>query len=305
MKILIPVASFQQLTGSEMYVYELAREQVFRGHQVTVAANRVGGVMAPHAKAAGIRVYPISQCPNEKFDLIHSQEPEPTKWALSRWPRTPILCTIHSQFPCERPVIDPRIWHYVCIRPEVQDKIVREGIARERTSVIYNPIDFARFYPQPESYHPEPTADWCPYPKRVLFVGTIDPLRKRTILDLISRAVVGQIRLTLVGKKADNNYDGYIDRRLPDGVTWHDQTWEIERFIHDCDETAGVFLGRSTIEGWACGKPGWIYDLDMHGRIRSRELFRPPLDMHRFDSRRVAVQLLDLYCACLAGELVH
>ena len=292
MKILFPINSFHHLTGSEMYVYELGRELVRLGHRVTVAAGRVEGDMAAPAKAAGILTHRFANVPLEKFDIIHASETRPTQWALSRWLRTPVLCTVHSQYPCERPVLDARVRHYVCVRPQVQDKIVSEDrVPVAKTSVIYNPVDFSRF--RPVHGNGERTDGWS----RLLFCGTIDQLRRQTILDLIRRTASERRLLTLVGRKADN-YDGYIER-LPDTVKWHDQTWNVERFIHECDETAGIFLGRTTIEGWACGKPGWIYDLDLAGRIRSRTLHPPPADMGRFDSRLVVKQLIGLYTECL------
>ena len=50
-------------------------------------------------------------------------------------------------------------------------------------------------------------------------------------------------------------------------------TPEIEKFVKECDETAGILLGRTTIEGWMCGKPSWIYKVDSGGFILSKERF--------------------------------
>ena len=286
MKILIPVISFHYLTGAELYVYELARELMRRGHRVTVAAMQVDGEMAAPAKAAGIRAFRFEDVPRETFDLIHANEAIPTQWALEQWPGTPILCSVHSQYPCEAPVADGRIRHYICVRPEVQEKITRvDGVPAEKTSVIYNPIDFTRFH----SGVPEPL-----HSRRVLFCGTIDPLRKKSIQDLIQRSVGEGFTLRMVGRKADE-YDGYIEG-LPPNVCWYDKTWDIENHVRWCDETAGILLGRTTIEGWACGKPGWIYAIDLAGNIKSRMLHEPP-DMERFDNRHVVDQIEKVYVA--------
>src|ERR1017187_6148923 len=126
MRILLPVISYSYLTGSELYVYELARELIRRGHDVTVAATRVGGALEGPSKAAGIRSYQFGDvrvCGGQ-FDMVHASEPGPTQWALSTHPDDPIICSIHSQYECEQPVIDGRIRHYLCIRPEVQKKVV-------------------------------------------------------------------------------------------------------------------------------------------------------------------------------------
>jgi Glycosyltransferase Family 4 len=245
--------------------------------------------MAEPAGAAGIRTYRIPQTPPGQFDIIHANELYPTHWALSRFPGTPLICTVHSQYPCEQPLVHPRVLHYICVRPEVQEKITRiDGVPVEKTSVIYNPIDFGRFR---DGGRGTGAGD---REKRVLFCGTIDALRKRSILDLIERATTEGFELRLVGIKACT-YDGYIDHGLPPSVSWYDQTWHVEEHVRWCDETAGILLGRTTIEGWACGKPGWIYDIDLGGRIKSRALHQPPAEMERFEARHVTDQIEALY----------
>ena len=289
MKILLPVISYHYLTGAELYVYELARELIRRGHDVTVAATRVGGALEGPSKAAGIRAYQFgdTKIARENYGIIHSSEPTPTRWALTAHPYDPIICSVHSQYPCEQPIVDLRILHYVCIRPEVQQKIINaDRVPIAKTSVIYNPIDFTRFRPNPAQSRNGSK-------KRVLFCGTMDVLRRQAIHELIRRAGSGQFELWLLGLKADN-YDGYLER-LPAGVRWFNQDWNTEQYIHQCDETAGILLGRTTIEGWACGKPGWIYDIDLQGNIRSRELHQPPEDISRFDSVNVVNQIEELY----------
>jgi hypothetical protein len=153
--------------------------------------------------------------------------------------------------------------------------------------VIYNPVDMTRFRTMPEAPREK---------KRILFCGTVDLLRKATIFDLFRRTGNEGFTLRLVGLKADcySAAGSYIDR-LPPVVEWFDQTWDIERHIHECDQTAGILLGRTTIESWACGKPSWIYAIDLAGNILSRELHQPPADMSKFDSVRVVDQFEALY----------
>ena len=293
MRVLLSAISFEFLTGAEMYVYELGRELVRRGHEVTVIATRIKGAMEAPARAAGLRCDTFGDLNRQGvrslgvFDIIHVSEPSPTRWILEKFPTHPIICTIHSQYPCEEPIIDPRIRHYICIRPEVQQKVINQNhIPAEKTSLIYNPIDFARF--RGAAGHPRNGKS-----KRVLFCGTMDALRRQTIFDLMRRAPSEGFELWLLGLKADG-YNGYLEC-LPPGVAWFDQTWTTERYINQCDETAGVLLGRTTIEGWACGKPGWIYDIDLQGNIRSRALHQTPADMNKFDSVNVVNQIEELY----------
>ena len=58
-------------------------------------------------------------------------------------------------------------------------------------------------------------------------------------------------------------------------------------------------LGRTTIEGWACGLPGIIYDVDQQGNILSITKHNPPEDMSKFDSKLVAKQIEKIYYALL------
>jgi GT2 family glycosyltransferase len=274
-----------------MYVYELGRELVRRGHQVTVAAHRVEGALEPHYRAAGIAAYRFDAFPmGQTFDIVHANEGHPTRWALNRFPDTPILVTVHSRFDCEQPERSYRVFHYVCVRPEVQEKITRvDWIQREKTSVVYNPVDLSRFSPCAKTEHSRNP--------RVLFCGTVDQLRKAAILNLITRSRIEKFDLRVVGMKPES-YDGYLEV-LPTNVQWFDQTWNVEEHVSWCDETAGVLLGRTTIEGWAAKKPGWIYDVDASGDIKSYEIYQPPSDMDRFDAHHVTDQIEALYQGAL------
>ena len=55
-------------------------------------------------------------------------------------------------------------------------------------------------------------------------------------------------------------------------------TWNVEKYVKNCKETAGIMLGRTTIEGWMCGKGGWIYEVDSNGNIVKKEFHNPPAD---------------------------
>jgi hypothetical protein len=54
-------------------------------------------------------------------------------------------------------------------------------------------------------------------------------------------------------------------------------------------------LGRTTIEGWLCGKSGWIYDIDSYGNIKSKELHNVPNDIDKFKSENVSKEIIELY----------
>lgn len=284
MKILYLIASFAELTGAELHIYELSKKMIQHGHLVAIASPSINGEIAHRARANGAAVVPMTTALGaQPFDLVHVQEPEPTLFALKIFRTAPIVATIHSQWGCEQPINDPRIRHFICIRDDIREKMIRvDGIPAEKITVVLNGIDFSRFNRNfTQDPHPK---------KRILMVGTLDPLRLTTIRDLIIRSKQEGFHFWLCGKN-------WLPKNSipPDGYLYFQPRWEIERLVQACDETAGIMLGRTTIEGWACGKPGWIYQIDLDGNIQSRELHQPPADMRCFDIRTAADRMIEIY----------
>jgi hypothetical protein len=264
-RILISVINFRHLTGAELYVYELSCCLASRGHDVSVVSQS-GGLISQKARAQGVTVDDFRDMPaGLEFDLLHVQELAPAEWAMARFPDTPAIATVHSQWPCEEPMIDERIHKYICIRPEVRDKIVAlNGVPIEKTAVVYNGVDTARF---------NTAGAVVPERPMVLFAGTVDPIRRASGLHLIERSVEEDFDVLFIGTRHDTQLDG----ALPPNVDWlQGDVWEIDEYVRRCTATAGIVLGRTTIEGWMCGKPGWIYDVDLDGSIKSIDLFPPP-----------------------------
>ena len=286
MKILFGIRQFGRLTGAELYAYELGRELVRQGHDFTIAAPAITpGILAHKAAAAGLGLAAFTQIGDRaRYDIMHLNEPRPTNYFLDRFKTTPAVATIHSQWPCEEPIRSPRISRYICIREEIRQKITRQdGIPIERTAVIPNGVDLERFRPKmgPPGRR-----------TRVLFVGTLDFLRRPTIADLAARARMGEIEFWLCG---ENLHPPQDPKAIFQPSQYFKPRWDIETLFQAVDETAGILMGRTTIEGWACGKPGWIYDVDLQGWIQSRALHQPPADMSQFDIRIVATRILEIY----------
>ncbi len=293
MRILIVCEAFATLTGGELYVYELARELTRRKHEVTIVSE-IGGEITQQAIRRGVRVYSsFNDIPNGlEFDVMHLNQPAPARVALNRFPNVQAVATIHSQFECEAPVVHPNIRKYICVRPEIASFLSkRYGILNrlgghyippDKLVVIYNGIDFSRF----NTMHIPPRRQR----KTIVFPGSIDILRREAARHLIKRSILEKFDLWFIGDKESNHLE-----RLPPNVTYTPAKWNIETYIKQADETAGILLGRTTIEGWACGKPGWIYDLDNRGRIKAVALHEPPADIDKFDIRNVAAKILPLY----------
>jgi hypothetical protein len=149
--------------------------------------------------------------------------------------------------------------------------------------IIYNPIDYTRFKVKPNM--PKRNR------KRVLFCGTIDYIRKATILDLIETTRIEGSELYIVGRKNET----YLDNLNEEHVKWFDATPNPEKFVHECDETAGIQLGRTTIESWLCGKPSIIYSVNKQGEILTKELHQVPSDIDKFRCDNVVKQIIERY----------
>jgi glycosyltransferase involved in cell wall biosynthesis len=315
LKILIGCISFKNLTGSELYVFELAKQLVKQGCDVSVCSN-IGSPLADLAKPLGIKLYSLEEPAGFKlgdgewviespdgnyvselntlykikdvgFDILHLNHAPITEYLMELYPEIPTICSIHSEvIALEEPVISKQIKKYIAIRPEIKDYIVNKfGVDADAVSVIYNPIDADKFKPIAPTRIGEK--------KRILFVGTIDYIRQKTIEDLIKVTRKEKQELWIVGKKHDTYLDN-ISKKEPH-VTYFEDAVDVEKYIYQCDETAGILLGRSTIEGWMCGKKGWIYDVDQKGIIKSKKLFDVPTDLDKFNSAIVAKQIIEEY----------
>ena len=311
LKVMLSCLFFKTFTGSEMYVYELARGLKRLNCDVTVVSD-INGPLSQLAKQQGIKVLPFQQSPGYKlgdgkwgfntpegfkptqpnvmykisdvnFDIIHTQHTPVSNQICQMYPNIDKISTIHSEvIELENPILHESIKKYVCIRPEIQEHITEKfNIDTSNTEVVYNPIDSKRFNTnntKDENY--------------ILFVGTIDYLRENAIRDLVSYSKEVEKELWLVGENKSN----YLDELLTyQHVKHFNATSRVETFVKNCSETAGILLGRTTIEGWMCGKPGWIYNVESSGYIVDKKLYEPPSDIIKFDSLEVSKKIKELY----------
>jgi hypothetical protein len=217
------------------------------------------------------------------FDIIHCQHKPIVDVLNMLYPNVDKICTIHSEvIDLENPVIHPSIKKYIAIRPEIKEHIVNKFEINENlVDVVYNPVDETKFYDKnlnSKNY--------------ILFVGSIDYLREKTIRDLIVTAKSENKELWLVGENKSN----YLNEILLNNHVKHfGPTLDVNKFIHECSETAGILLGRTTIESWMCGKPSWIYNVDNLGNIVEKKLYEVPNDMEKFYSKSVSEKIKEEY----------
>ena len=316
LSVLISCLFFQKFTGSEMYVFELAKNLINLNCSVTILASETNGPLVLMAQKLGIVVKNIKDAPGFKlgdgqwtvmtpngpmvsqpnqfykvdevhFDIIHCQHKPIVNLMNTLYPTTNKISTIHSEvIDLENPVEHDTIKHYIAIRPEIKEKLVNvHGINEENISVIYNPIDENKFYNKnlkDENY--------------ILFVGTIDYLREQTIKDLVIQSQNDGKELWIVGENKSN----YITELTKNShVKYFPATLEVDKYIHKCSETAGILLGRTTIEGWMCGKPGWIYNVDSSGNIVNKNFYEVPQDVEKYYSSNVSKNIKDSYIKIL------
>lgn len=317
LKVLIGCLTFKDYTGSELYVYELAKELIKKNCEVSICSN-IGNPMMSKVKKLGIKLYTIQEPPSFKlgdgkwklktpqgdvdsvkdtlykindinFDVIHLNHKPVVEHLARLYPDTPIVCTIHSEIiGLEEPVLSPQIKKYIAIRPEIKEYITTKfGVDEKLVEIIYNPIDSDRFN---EIVNTKKNIK-----ERVLFVGTIDYLRKNAIQDLVNVTKEENQELWVVGKKNDVYLDDMISGQ--EHVTYFEPIDNIEKYIHQCDTVAGILLGRTTIEGWMCGKKSIIYDVDNMGEVLSKTHYdkKIPSDMNKFHSNRVSEQIIRVY----------
>ena len=315
LNVLIAALSFSQFTGSEMYVLELAKGLIKNNCNVSIWAQ-IGSPMKEIANSLGIKTYDISTPPtfkrgdgkwlvktqtgeipsventlykvsNVEFDIIHSNHKPITENIVRLFPNTPIITTIHSEvIALEDPFISDNVKKYIAIRPEIKTHLIDKfGINESDISIIYNPIDTDRFKVIQNTKKRDK--------KRILFVGTIDYLRAETIFDLVKVTKEQNEELWIVGK----NKGDYLDDLLLHNahVKYFPPTSKPEDFIQQCDETAGILLGRTTIEGWLCNKKGWIYDVNSQGNIQSKKLHDIPEDISKFKRENVVTKIKEIY----------
>jgi glycosyltransferase involved in cell wall biosynthesis len=317
-KVLLSCLFFRTFTGSEVYVYELAKALQKQNCSVTVM-SQIGGPLTEMAKKDGIKCISFEQAPgfklgdgvwefatpqgNQKsqqgimykvaepnFDIIHIQHKPVVERILQFYPEVEKVTTIHSEImskELENPVIHPSIKKYIAIRPEIKNHIIENfEIPEDLIEVIYNPVDNQKFkvrQNKDDGY--------------VLFVGTIDYLRESAIRDLIEYTKNNGKELWLVGA----NHSNYLDEILTNTNVKHfEPTWNLEKFLSNCLETAGIQLGRTTIEGWMSGKKSWIYNVDASGTILQKNLIDPPSDISKYYSENVAKQIRDVYLKVLS-----
>jgi hypothetical protein len=283
MKILLGCLNANGLGGSELYHYELARELDAAGHDVTLFTLRqIDWMNEVRLKLQHIRQLDLTNFDRtEKYDIIVASQPQVNLFMLDTFEDTPIVSIIHSEIRSEDPILDPRISHYIAIRKPISDMLINEyKIPANKVSLIYNPIDTSRFNTRGDVKKLER--------KSGIFVGEVlDPIRFYSVQHLVQQCIERDWDLYIMSEsRYDFNHPNikYLDKR-----------WDTENVVKQMHFTAGILLGRTTLEGWCCGVFGFMYIINENGGIQQIETTPPANIKELCDSKYVATQHINLY----------
>lgn len=282
MKILLGCLNANGLGGSELYHYELARELDAAGHDVTLFTLRqIDWTNEVRLKLQHVRQLDLTNIDTtEQYDIIVASQPQVNMFVIEHFKDTPIISIIHSEVRSEDPVLHERISHYIAIRKPIADMLINEyKIPASKVSLIYNPIDQTRF----NSNNANKLERYSG-----IFVGEVlDPIRFQAIQHLVQHCI-------------ENDWDLYImsesryDFRHPN-IKYIDKRWDTETIVKQMQFTGGILLGRTTLEGWCCDVPGYMYIIDIHGNILNIETESPDYIKELCNSSYVANQHVQLY----------
>ncbi len=305
LKVLICCQFFKNYTGSEVSNYELSKELVRLGCDVTIISSVVGNPLQEKAIKNGVKVCSYNNLPNfrinqkgqfefykneAEFDIIHINHKPIGELILQLYTNTPAIMHVRSEvIPVfEEPIINPVIKRYISIRESITEYIKSYGINDDKIIEIDNPFDYTRFntnYKQQKNDK-----------EIILFVGTLDYLRKNILIDLKDMVEKNNQMLWIIGADNGNYVNELITQPISESnVRYFGVKSNVEDYIKKCDYTAGIFKGRTTIEGFLCGKRGWIYTVDKEGNILNKELQEVPNDIEKYRSDFSAKKVFNLY----------
>jgi hypothetical protein len=297
MKILVACHRVDEIAGSELYHYELCKELATSGHQVTLAtflpidspiASTKQYPLVPSLLEKGVEIVSIDKLTGkEVFDIAVVSQPHVTQAVCSIYQELPKVNVIHSPYRSEEVTQHSSIRHYIAVDVFVY-KHLRDviQIPIKKLSLIFNGVDPSKFNTQGRTPLERLTG---------LYVGGWnDPLRNNMFNHIVQECISNDWDLYVVGStQRSANY--------PANIKFFDGIYNIELFTKAANFTVGLG-GRTLIEGWMCGIPGYVYEVSPAGDILGIALRYPP-KTSRFFSSNIANQHIKLYTSILENNL--
>ncbi len=288
MNILYTFLNFNSFTGSELYYYELAREMVALGHNVTIA-SACGGEIKERVLSHGISCVEFEDIKSFNYDIVHASHQPVVDGLLKHKLKCPLVVTCHSELLHMEQIPDSdKISHFIGIRPNIYN-----SLPESKRSLIYNPIDVSRFNEKDLDAHDNGI---------VFFPGTINYLRVQPLMDLLLN-YCKDYTVVCMGQ------NDYPDSKLKN-VVYMKPSFNCEELIKKSSFVAGIIRGRTYIEAALCGKTYIDYIVDGKGNILDFEVLLPKdtlnmqgveVEKERFNSMVVALEIEELY-RCLILE---
>jgi len=231
MRILIANHHYFDLTGTETFVYTLAKSLKAKGCSVTIYAPYIGGSIVQKTKELGIDIVDdLKLIKPGTFDIAHVSHNliayKIRSWSLD----IPMVFLSHGVLPFleQPPVDDLKISAYLSVSEEVRDNLISKGVAREKILIFRNIIDTARF---------RPGSPINPSPQKALINSRRIDADTRAIIETACARL--QINLVSIGDTGKVTFD-------------------VEKVINEVDIVFS--LGRGILESMSCGRAAVVFD---------------------------------------------
>lgn len=220
--ILLTNHTLDNLAGSELYIYELAREYKKRGFQVTCFTLKPGEISDRLAQFGITTTNDLSSVTG--VDIIHSHHRLEFKIAAAYFPHVPLVHgSLGPVHPYERPTGGKAIiTRYVAVSQLVCRILVEhESVSAKRIDVVPNFVDLDRFTAT-NRIHDKP--------RRVLLLSNY--YREEEIVRKACE-LAGGLELSWIGENST-------------------PVWEVEKYIEQADIV--ITLGRGALQAIAMGR---------------------------------------------------
>jgi hypothetical protein len=235
MRILLTNHHLQNFGGTETYTLTLADALSRRGHQVTVY-SKFAEALAPELARRGVALATnLGTIRQNVFDVSHVHHNICAYEVRYCFPELPVVYVSHGVLPFleSAPIVDLGISRFVAVSEEVEERLLREGVARERLRLCRNVIDDELFRP---SLEPLPGR-----PRRALVLSNrIDPSTEAEIGRACERS--GIQCLVMGARRTPVDY-----RELPALLRCADLVFT---------------LGRGAVETMLCGRIPFVLDIN-------------------------------------------
>ena len=148
MRVLITNLVTWPLSGTVTYVRDLACGLQRRGWTPAVFSDGAGP-LCDELRSAGIAVVSRLDALPWAPDVIHGHHLLPLSAAVARWPGVPVvhICHDHTSIH-ERPLLHPAVRRYLAVSEVCRTRQIRDGVPPERTDLLFNFVDVARYAPR-------------------------------------------------------------------------------------------------------------------------------------------------------------